>query len=209
MRKILLLACLLLLLLPSEALALGPGSNGPAVSRLNLRLASLGYLPAGSDSQSYGSQTTFAVTAFQKQGGLSRDGVAGSKTLSRLRRAVRPHPAFRGKGRRVEISLSKQLLYLIHGNWVKRVIPISSGRPGLSTPRGLFAVYSQSRMSWSHAYSSWMPYASYFHGGYAMHGYPNYEVPSYPASHGCVRIPMDFAYEVYHYIQVGDSVRIY
>ena len=54
-----------------------------------------------------------------------------------------------------------------------------------------------------------MPYANYFHGGYALHGYPDSEVPAYPASHGCVRIPMDFALEVYDFLRIGDAVRIH
>lgn len=193
----------------AQGLTVHPGSQGTAVDNLNSKLASLGYLPASTHSNYYSSQTTFAIEAFQKQTGLSRDGIAGIKTLTRLRRATRPHPYYLAPGRRAEVSLGKQLLYLIKNNQVRRIIPISSGRPGLSTPSGYFHVYSQYLRSWSHKYHSWMPYASYFSGGYALHGYPNYEVPVYPASHGCVRVPMDFAAEVYHFLQIGDAVRIY
>jgi hypothetical protein len=42
-----------------------------------------------------------------------------------------------------------------------------------------------------------MPWALYFHGGIAMHEYP--DVPPYPASHGCVRMPASQAETVWHW----------
>jgi lipoprotein-anchoring transpeptidase ErfK/SrfK len=49
-----------------------------------------------------------------------------------------------------------------------------------------------------------MPYASYFRGGIAMHQSP--DVPSYPASHGCVRLPSSEAQRVYAFADVGTRV---
>jgi lipoprotein-anchoring transpeptidase ErfK/SrfK len=204
-----LVACLSLIPLAQAAPGLHVGATGPRVAALNAKLARISYLPAGPTSTYYSTATAFAVTAFQKQAGLTRDGVAGPQTLAALAQASRPRPAYKGAGRRVEVSLSKQLLYLIKDNQVKRTLPISSGRPGLATPPGSYHVFSQFRLSYSKPYQSWMPYASYFYGGYALHGYPDYEVPNYPASHGCVRIPLTFALEYYHFVQVGDAVRVY
>jgi lipoprotein-anchoring transpeptidase ErfK/SrfK len=204
LQRLALLALALLAALSAAALA--PAASAAAAPSLSSRLATLSYLPSPSPSSS---ELHFAIIAFQKQAGLSRDGVAGPQTLAALKKANRPQPSFTGAGRRAEVSLGKQLLYLIRAGVVVRTIPISSGRPGLETVRGSFHIQSQFRMSYSKPYQSWMPYASYFYGGYALHGYPDYEVPTYPASHGCVRIPMDFAYEVYHFLQVGDPVRVY
>jgi len=195
--------------LPAAAAGAGSGMSAGQVEALNARLAALSYLPASDVSSSYTTATSFAVVAFQKQAGITRDGVAGPETLARLKQASRPRPAFSGPGRRVEVSLARQLLYLIDDGRVVRTLPISSGRPGLETPAGLFHVYSQYLLSYSKPYHSWMPYASYFSGGYALHGYPDSEVPAYPASHGCVRIPLTFAAEVYHFLHVGEQVRIY
>ncbi len=49
-----------------------------------------------------------------------------------------------------------------------------------------------------------MPYASYFVGGFAMHAYPS--VPTYPASHGCVRVPPVEAPGVYSFARYGTPV---
>ena len=52
---------------------------------------------------------------------------------------------------------------------------------------GHFHVASRERMSYSRPFKVWMPWALYFHGGIALHEYP--DVPPYAASHGCVRMP--------------------
>ena len=62
-------------------------------------------------------------------------------------------------------------------------------------------------MSWSIPFSSWMPLASYFIGGFAMHQYGH--VPGYPASHGCVRIPSTEAPMVYAYAGYGMPVWVH
>ena len=50
-------------------------------------------------------------------------------------------------------------------------------------------------------------YPSYFLRGFAVHGYP--DVPPYPASHGCARIPMWVATKVYADIPEGSAVYVY
>ena len=72
------------------------------------------------------------------------------------------------------------------------------------TPAGNFSVYSKATMSWSKPFKTWLPFASYFIGGYALHEYP--VVPGYPASHGCVRMPSTEAKRVYAYATVGMPV---
>jgi lipoprotein-anchoring transpeptidase ErfK/SrfK len=49
-----------------------------------------------------------------------------------------------------------------------------------------------------------MPYAMYFVGGFAMHEYP--DVPGYPASHGCVRMPAPEAPVVWDFAGYGTPV---
>ena len=65
-------------------------------------------------------------------------------------------------------------------------------------------MYRKERMSWSTPYSVWLPWASYFTGGIAFHGYP--EVPVYPASHGCIRVPDPFAPELYAFAPLGTPI---
>ena len=62
---------------------LSRNDSGPDVSRLQDRLASLGYFSANSTGF-FGSITEDAVTRFQKDKGLKVDGIAGSETLSAL-----------------------------------------------------------------------------------------------------------------------------
>ena len=87
--------------------------------------------------------------------------------------------------------------------WAPRAIHVSTGAYG-RTPRGRFAVYRKETLSWSVPFSVWMPYASYFHGGFALHAYPS--VPTYPASHGCVRVPPVEAPGVYRFAGYGTPV---
>jgi lipoprotein-anchoring transpeptidase ErfK/SrfK len=86
------------------------------------------------------------------------------------------------------------LLVVVRGRTV-HAVHVSTAGPGFVTPRGRFSVYRRERLSWSAVYDVWMPYALYFSGGYAIHGYGS--VPAYPASHGCVRVPLSEAALVY------------
>lgn len=53
----------------------------------------------------------------------------------------------------------------------------------------------------------WLPYASYFNGGIALHAYA--VVPAYPASHGCIRIPAPEARFVYQFAAYHTPVTVY
>src|SRR5664279_48764 len=127
------------------------------------------------------------------QGGL-RDGIASPAVRALAAGGDRPKPAHGGPAH-VEVSLTNQVLLLVRkGGTVARAIHISSGAAG-KTPAGNFMVYSKATMSWSKPFKTWLPFASYFDGGYALHQYPI--VPGYPASHGCVRMPSTEAQHVY------------
>jgi lipoprotein-anchoring transpeptidase ErfK/SrfK len=52
-----------------------------------------------------------------------------------------------------------------------------------------------------------MYYSVYFHGGYATHGYAS--VPTYPASHGCLRNPIPNAVFIYNWLDYGDVFYVY
>jgi len=86
-----------------------------------------------------------------------------------------------------------------------RAVHTSTGSLG-RTPEGDFSVYVKSLYSWSVPFHVWMPYAAYFRGGIAMHQSP--DVPSYPASHGCVRLPEGEADRVYRFVEVGTPVAV-
>jgi lipoprotein-anchoring transpeptidase ErfK/SrfK len=167
------------------------------------RLVALGYLPAGGVTRILDARGQNALLAFQGWEGLPRTAVLDDATARRLATADRPHPIV-GSSRAVEILRARGVALLVRGDRVVRAIHVSTGAPGRATPSGSFRVYRKERMSWSRPFSAWLPYASYFTGGIALHEYPS--VPAYPASHGCVRVPHDEAPTVYGF--ATDDTRV-
>jgi peptidoglycan hydrolase-like protein with peptidoglycan-binding domain len=181
------------------------GSRGAQVRALQQRLTALGYLPPGTADGVFGMRTWHAVVAFQGWQRLQRDGVVGARTRVVLASATRPQPWVKLR-RGLELDLQRQVLLVVAGGRTTRVVHISSGAPGYTTPRGRFHVYRRERMSWSKPYRVWMPYALYFTGGVAVHGFGS--VPAYPASHSCVRMPLTEAPFVYAAAPLGTPVVI-
>ena len=87
-----------------------------------------------------------------------------------------------------------------------RTISVSTGAPGYDTPAGSYSIFRKEEMSWSVPFEVWLPWASYFVGGIAFHEYP--DVPPYPASHGCVRVPRYDAKLVYDFTPIGTPVAV-
>jgi L,D-transpeptidase catalytic domain len=169
------------------------------------RLAALGYL----DRSDVGTEDDYlaeqALLAFQGWEDLDRTGTVTGQTQLALVRATRPKPAARRPGRRVEIHRDLGVLLMVEDGVVVRAVHTSTGVGGI-TPVGDFRVYAKVLYSWSVPFQVWMPYAAYFHGGIATHQSP--DVPSYPASHGCVRLPEGEAERVYRFVDVGTPVAV-
>lgn len=106
-------------------------------------------------------------------------------------------------GRHAEGNLSLQLLALVDGAKVKRIYPISSGKASTPTIIGNFQIYSR--------VPGYLPdgmyYSDFFIRGYAIHGYD--PAPDYPASHGCMRLPISDAISVFNWLTLGDWVDVY
>ncbi len=169
------------------------------------RLVQLRYLPAGHVNGRIDYRTSQALLAFQGWEGLPKTGAATLQTRRALNRARVPVPRRLTAGRRIEVSRNRGVLLMIEANQVKRAVHVSTGRGG-RTPAGNFSVFRKERMSWSYPFSTWLPWASYFVGGIAFHQYP--EVPSYPASAGCVRVGRPEAAGVYHFASFGTPVSV-
>ncbi len=174
-----------------------------ATRGVQLRLAALGYLDPRDVTGSADYLTEQALLAFQGWEDLDRTGTLTGQTQLALFRAREPRPAARGPGRRIEIHRDLGVLLLIEDGEVVRVVHTSTGVGGI-TPAGDFKVYAKVLYSWSKPFQVWMPYAVYFRGGIATHQSP--DVPSYPASHGCVRLPEGEAERVYRFVDVGTPV---
>jgi lipoprotein-anchoring transpeptidase ErfK/SrfK len=175
-----------------------------ATRQVQERLAKLGYLPPGAVDGVPGYRTEQAVVAFQAWEGLDRDGVVGPMTTAALADAKRPRPRPDGPARRIEVYRDKGVVLLVAHGKTRRAIHVSSGGPGNETPAGTFTVFRKELRSWSVPFSVWLPYASYFNQGIAFHEYP--DVPPYPASHGCVRVPAPEAEGVYRFAKFDTIV---
>ena len=171
-------------------------------------LAALHYLPHGAVSGVDDYRTQQALLAFQAWSGLARDGVDGRVTRARLEVAAPPRPrAESATGHYAEIFRSLGVLLCVDNGKLVRVVHCSTGRPSLPTPAGHFSIFLKSLDWWSTKYLDWMPFASFFSGGDAIHGFP--DVPAYPASHGCCRISMPEAPWVYTFLYYGAQVYVY
>jgi hypothetical protein len=180
----------------------GARSPRSAVRALQRRLARLGYV-VGARGR-FDGRTQRAVLAFRKVTGMARTSVVSTSVMRAIARGrgtfrVR-HPEH---GRHIEADLSRQVLALIENGRVARIYPISSGKPSTPTVVGSFHVYSKTPGT----NAKGMFYSSYFVGGYATHGY--YTVPPFPASHGCLRVPIPDAISLYRWIRIGTPVDVY
>ncbi len=180
---------------------LGPGDSGPAVLELEQRLDALRY-DVGTVDATFDRITAHAVMAFQKVNGMERTGRATDDVVAAVASARGvPTPLVPAGGpTRVEIDVPRQFLMLYEGDQVSRILPVSTGsnRRFCSqgwcrravTPGGSFTVGRRAR-GWENGPLGDLYNPLYFNGGIAIHGSPS--VPASPASHGCVRIPMNAA----------------
>jgi hypothetical protein len=176
-----------------------------AMRGVQQRLASLGYLDRRDATGETNYLTEQALLAFQGWEDLDRTGTVTGQTQVALFTARPPKPAARRPGRRLEIHRDLGVLLMVEDGAVVRAVHTSTGAGGI-TPVGDFRVYTKALMSWSVPFQVWMPYAAYFRGGIATHQSP--DVPSYPASHGCVRLPEGEAERVYRFVEVGTPVSV-
>jgi hypothetical protein len=148
--------------------------------------------------------TALAIDAYHRLLGRGTSQVLDGPTLTSL---LNGQGAFKvrypGDGRHVEGDLANQLLALIQGSQVQAIYPISSGKPSTPTVLGRFRVYLRD--------PGYLPdgmyYSDFFYSGYAIHGYD--PAPDYPASHGCMRLPISDAISVWDWLTIGVRVDVY
>ena len=176
----------------------GLGWRGPRVRVVEQRLRELRYALPRVDGL-YDLDTYQAVLAFQKVERLPWTGRVDARVWARLRAARLPRARFAGD--HIEVSKGRQFLMVVRKGVVTDVVHVSTGATG-NTPLGRWQVYRKvSGWDWV----LWYP--MYFLRGFAIHGYPS--VPAYPASHGCVRVPMWIAPQLYSTHSWGTTVYVY
>jgi peptidoglycan hydrolase-like protein with peptidoglycan-binding domain len=182
---------------------LGLGATGQSVRLLQSELDVLHYAVPLTGVLDEG--TGRALVAYRKMTGLERIPYAGRKVFELLERGAGAfHVRYPGDGRHVEGDLTKQVLALIEpGGRVRSLYTMSSGKPSTPTVIGRFSVYLKTPGENSEG----MVDSNYFIRGYAIHGYA--EVPTYAASHGCLRVPIPDAPAIYAWVRQGTPVDVY
>src|SRR4051812_18865090 len=185
----------------ASAAALNQGSR-MAVVLLKQGMRALGY-PAG-NGPAVTSKLARELLAFRKVNGMARVYMADRKIYEMVfagRGAFKlRYPA---AGKHVEAHLPRQVGVRAEKGKPVAVYPTSSGKPSTPTVLGHFHFYSKA--PGTNAKGMFM--SNYFIRGYAIHGYP--DVPTYNASHGCLRIPNADAISVFNQIDLGESIWVY
>ncbi len=178
------------------------------------RLSDLGYWTGPVDGV-FDEASRSALIAFQKWEGRAVTSRLTREELEAMSNAVAPTPRDGGY-EHVEVDVDRQVLMLVGEDGTIRVLPVSTGSDKqfldqgqtsvAYTPRGRFVVYDKS-YGWENGDLGSVYYTNYISGGVAIHGFLT--VPTAPASHGCIRIPMFAAREVSRLLPVGTIVLVY
>jgi len=213
--KYLLTICLLLISTPPIVSAQQRGKLTRAETiEAERRLSEMGYW-TGAVGGLFDPATRSALVAFQKWQGRPVTGQLTLEELEAIRNSASPKARETGYAH-VEVDLDRQVLLLVNDDGGVRVLPVStgSGEPFIEegqtsiayTPRGRFLVY-QKDVGWQSGPLGSTYYANFISGGVAIHG--SRSVPSQPASHGCIRIPVFAAREMSKLLPVGTIVLVY
>lgn len=114
------------------------------------------------------------------------------------------------RDKRAEICIASQRLRAWQGNRLVLETNVSTGRRGHRTPTGEFSAKRKARMHYSTKYNnSPMPWSIQIYGDIFVHGY--HSVPSYPASHGCIRVPLkgrNPAKWFWEWVEIGTPISV-
>jgi len=206
---------------PSQAPSASPTRAKPKpptydVVAVQKQLTALGYYIGPIDGRPGLAQRS-SVMAFQKVQGIPADGSVGTATLAALKAPKKPVLKGKAPADRVEVDLTKQVLYIVRGGAVARILPVSSGNGktytqkngGLARALSPVGYYKIERriLGERKADLGTLYDPQYFYRGWAIHG--SNSVPARPASHGCIRVTRADAKWLLNAIGVGTSVYIY
>ncbi|MDP9101201.1 MAG: L,D-transpeptidase family protein [Actinomycetota bacterium] len=198
-----------------DARDLHPGDVGGDVLAMEQRLAALRY-HFGAPTGVFDAEAAHALTAFQKLAGLPVSGFYDRGTRARLATAGLPAVRFPAAGIAVEVDITHQVVIVSQGGVPLGVLDTSTGSDRLyvsdgityraTTPRGHFQVtWKFDGIRVSRLGQLYRP--AYFVQGWAIHG--SNSVPTYPASHGCIRVTdpsMDWLFPI---LPTGAPVTLY
>jgi hypothetical protein len=194
---------------------IGWGSSGPVTLAYEQRLKDLHFDPGPVDGE-YSQLTSYAIVAVEKLYDQTKDGVIGPNVKFILENFKYKPARPKAEADRVEIDLDTQVL-TVYKNWQPILLTTTSTGSGEHFCGGedgcQYAITPAGKYHFYYLYKGWddgklgkmyNPY--YFNGGIAVHGLAS--VPSYPASHGCARIPLDIAEYFPMLVQKGEAVYV-
>jgi peptidoglycan hydrolase-like protein with peptidoglycan-binding domain len=161
--------------------------------------------------------TKGAVMAFQSQNGLTVDGLPGSQVWTTLLAAAASNKVNANPYVYVLVSKTVPQNLTLYNNGVAQFtnIPVNTGAPGADTADGTYPVFEHvpsSEMKGTNPDGSTyddpnVPWASYFNGGDALHGFPRASYGT-PQSNGCVEMAISDAAQVWPLTPVGTLVTV-
>jgi hypothetical protein len=185
------------------------------------RMIDLHFDPGPADGH-FAQDTEYAVIALQKMSNIAPNGHVGPNEWANLQFFKYPTPLEpNGEAKRVEANITKQYLVLYENYQPKLLttissgggerycfIPLSGGRQVCDlavTPSGRYTFYTR-YTGWQKGDLGTMYNPVYWLRGWAVHGLAS--VPPYPASHGCIRIPIDIAKYFPSLVNNGDPIYV-
>lgn len=133
-----------------------------------------------------------------------------AERLAQAKKFTRPKES---EGKYIDVNLEAQVLASFEDGRLVNAYIISSGKPGMETPKGNFALENKARRPWSKRYSLYMPYwmAMVSDGKFGIHELPEWpggykEGANHlgtPVSHGCIRLGVGAAKELYDWAEVA------
>ena len=211
-----------ILFLAMAAGSAAAASSNPVLSKAEIKqaeqwLKNLGYWTGPVDGVWDGS-TRHALVAFQKLQGARATGRLTRAEYNALSVAAPHRPKEISGGMHIEVDIGRQVLFLVDGEGkVGNILPISSGTGKRFKEAGYpeaLAVTPCARLEVYQKVSGWrksplgeMHNPLYIVGGIAIHG--STDVPAYPASHGCIRVPMYASQLLPKMVPMGTPVYVY
>jgi peptidoglycan hydrolase-like protein with peptidoglycan-binding domain len=195
--------------------AASTGLTRADIRQAEQRLADLGYWTGPVDGI-WDDVSRHALIAFQKVQHAKATGKLTRADLNSLAVAAPPRP--RETGEHIEVDLARQVLFLVDAEGkVGNILPISSGsgktfhekgypETHAVTPCGHLEVFAKAS-GWKTSPLGQMYNPLYIVGGIAIHG--SLDVPAYPASHGCIRVPMFASQRLPYMVPKGTPVYVY
>jgi len=209
---------------PPPGGSVGIGSTGPEVQAYEQRMVDVRFDPGPVDGV-YDQKTAYAAQTLQKLGGVVPNGRITDGDVFALNFFQYKQPlADPPEPNRTEVDITSQTLTLYENYQPRLITTVSSGSgenycyntprenptthvcEDANTPSGRFA-YTDFRSGWDKSPLGQLYNPYYFNKGIAVHGYES--VPTTPASHGCVRIPMHISEYFHTLVNNGDPVYVF